>query len=161
MTNLDIELSKAIDSILKTKNVSPQQKLCLLWMQDITTKLICFRKVDNELQMNTSENAKEFDEIIEADKSGDWKPAKLSPAVVAKLLPLLQPIPADQAIEKKPFSIQRMWEPHFKFWNRYYDSWVNGKSPQILMIFGQRLASNYPITILNKCFDRFSGWLSK
>ena len=110
--------------------------------------------------MNTSENAQEFDNIIEADRSDNWQPAQLSPAVESKLLPLLATIPSDQP-GRPGFSLSRLWEPHFKFWNRYVDSWKNGNSTKVLVKYTEKLASEYPVVFLQKCLDKFSGWLSK
>ena len=153
------ELAIAIESIAKMHNFKqPQQKLCLLWMlEEKDTKLICFRKVKQQLQMSTFKNPKEVNNIIEADSHDDWRKAQIPEQVAAKLLPLLL------ATEEKKdiFRLRKLWEPHFRFWGRYFESWKNGSNSQVLLKFGEKLASDYPFVFLQRCAEKASSWFNK
>jgi hypothetical protein len=165
------EMVKAVDTVIKMNHFkSPKDKLCLiLLMQDLQLlqqqrpKLICFRKVIDtkpKLEIVMSENQREFEGIIDGDK-GQWKMVDAPEQVESKLFPLLTNTAIQKPKKTRGERLQQLYSPTLKAWNRYTESWTNGKSIGVLEKFGTAIVDGLPFTLLHKCFNKLGSWIDK
>jgi hypothetical protein len=166
------EMKKAIESVIKIQNPKqPMDKICLIWLMgkkqepliQRQPKLICFRKVlgqnqEPKLEIVMSENASEFETIVE-NGTGVWESVIPPPDIATSLYPLLK---MNQENEYEIPSRERLWtlyKPQLLLWNRYLESWSNGKSWMVLRTYKDAVIQGYPIVFIKKCQEKWASWI--
>ncbi|KAJ3323237.1 Carnitine O-acetyltransferase mitochondrial [Boothiomyces sp. JEL0866] len=155
------ELIKAIDSVIKMQKLKePQDKLCFMLLgknKEPQPKLICFRKQKNTLQMTSSINHSEFDEIIEHTSRIKWSNVDAPPLIKKKLFDVLINNEETTIFEK----MNSIYAPHISLWKRYMESWKNGKSIAVIKKYSTTIISGYPITLVESILFKHQSSLPK
>jgi hypothetical protein len=162
------EMVKVVEHIISQNKMNrPKDKLCLIWLmnqQQRNPKLVCFRKVLQDqkamLQMNSSENPKEFEGIIDANK-GQWVTIIAPDQIEKKLAPLLQTLRIDTKRVTKGERLMKLYRPHLNAWSRYLEAWKNGKNMELLERYGKAITSGVPFVLMGKCYDKLGSWIHK